>query len=89
MITLMDKHAIIKLKLAGHSNRAVAKMLHINRKTVAKYWNEHLEQNSLIDTEQADIKEIQEVICSEPTYDSSGRKARKYTEEMDKFLTKS
>jgi len=82
----MDKHAIIKLKLAGHSNRAVAKMLHINRKTVAKYWNEHLEQNSLIDTEQADIKEIQEVICSEPTYDSSGRKARKYTEEMDKFL---
>jgi transposase len=32
--TLMDKHAIIKLKQKGYSNRKVAKMLHVNRKTV-------------------------------------------------------
>ena len=28
----MDKHSIIKLKLEGHSNRAVAKMVGIDRK---------------------------------------------------------
>lgn len=38
----MDKHAIIRLKKEGHSNRKVAEMLHINRKTVAKYWNKYI-----------------------------------------------
>jgi len=32
VINLMDKHAIIKLKKEGHSNRQVAKILHIDRK---------------------------------------------------------
>jgi transposase len=82
----MDKHAIIKLKLAGHSNRKVAKMLHINRKTVAKYWDEYNEQIELLDAKGANTKIIQETICNEPIYNSSGRKPRKYTKEMDQFL---
>ena len=82
----MDKHAIIKLKKEGHSNRQVAKMLHINRKTVAKYWNEYQGQLELLDGEMANIKAVQEEICSEPTYDTSKRKSRKYTEEMDMYL---
>lgn len=86
VITLMDKHAIIKLKKEGHSNRQVAKMLHINRKTVAKYWNEYQGQLELLDGEMANIKAVQEEICSEPTYDTSKRKSRKYTEEMDMYL---
>ncbi len=82
----MDKHAIIKLKLAGHSNRKAAKMLHINRKTVAKYWNEYKEQTELLDAKGANTKTIQETICTEPIYDASGRKPRKYIKEMDQFL---
>lgn len=39
----MDKHSIIKLKNEGYSNREVAKLLSINRKTVAKYWNEYVD----------------------------------------------
>ena len=37
----MDKSSIIKLKEQGYSNRKVEKMLNINRKTIAKYWNEY------------------------------------------------
>ena len=69
MIVLMDKHAIIRLKKEGHSNRNVAGMLHINRKTVAKYWNEYLRQIEILTHETANVKAIQEEICSEPTYD--------------------
>lgn len=81
----MDKHAIIKLKLEGHSNRKLAKMLSIDRKTIAKYWNEYKDQVQLLTTE-GDNKEVQEKICSEPSYDSTNRKPRKYTIEMDQFL---
>lgn len=82
----MDKHAIIRLKKEGHSNRKVAGILHIDRKTVAKYWNEYLEQMEGLTDEGANVKGIQEEICSEPTYDTSGRKCRKYTKEMDMYL---
>jgi DNA-binding CsgD family transcriptional regulator len=34
----MDKYSIIKLKEQGKSNRAVADLIGINRKTVARYW---------------------------------------------------
>lgn len=86
VIILMDKHAIIKLKLEGHSNRKLEKMININRKTIAKYWNEYKNQMKLLSSTGADNKEIQEKICSEPVYDSSNRKSRKYTPEMDQFL---
>ena len=82
----MDKHAIIRLKKERHSNRKVAGMLHINRKTVAKYWNEYIEQIDGLSNETANVKIIQEKICSEPTYDTSSRKCRKYTKEMDMYL---
>ena len=48
MMTIMDKQAIIRLKREGHSNRTVAEMLQINRKTVAKYWNEYRDTISQI-----------------------------------------
>ncbi len=40
----MDKYIIIKLKKEGLSKRKATKLLNINRKTVAKYWNEYQEQ---------------------------------------------
>ena len=86
MVTLMDKHAIIKLKREGHSNRKVAVMLSINRKTVAKYWNEYQNQLALLRVEASDLKAVQEEICSTPTYNTSTRKDRKYTLEMDMYL---
>ena len=61
-------------------------MLHINRKTVAKYWNEYLGQIDNLTDETANVKDIQEKICSKPTYDTSSRKCRKYTKEMDMYL---
>lgn len=81
----MDKHAIIKLKEEGHSNRKVAAMLHINRKTVAKYWNEHCKQLEML-YDDANLKATQEKICTEPKYDIATRKSRKYTDEIDLYL---
>ena len=86
VIILMDKHTIIKLKLEGYSNRKLEKMLSINRKTIAKYWNEYKNQMKALATNGSDKKEIQEKICSKPTYDATNRKSRKYTPEMDRFL---
>ncbi len=82
----MDKHAIIKLKQEGYSNRKVAKMLHVNRKTVGKYWNEYCGQLQALTTHSCDAKVIQEEICSAPTYDSTNRKWRKYNKEIDLYL---
>lgn len=41
----MDKLVIILEKLKGKSNREVAKITNNNRKTVAKYWGEYLENS--------------------------------------------
>jgi predicted transcriptional regulator len=79
----MDKHSIIKLKMEGESNRSVAKLLNINRKTVSRYWNEYLNHQKELQNPNSDIAEVQEKIVSAPKYDSSNRKARKYTKEID------
>jgi orotate phosphoribosyltransferase-like protein len=76
VITIVDKHSIINLKKKGHSNRKIAKMLRINRKTVAKHWYDHVKQNAELLKENIDVKLIQEEIYNEP----------KYTEEIDSYL---
>lgn len=86
MKELMDKHTIIKLKQQGHSNRKVAKLTGINRKTIAKYWNEHSNQLKELSNPTIPVLITQEMIVSEPKYDSSNRKSRKYTKEMDDKL---
>lgn len=84
----MDKHAIIKLKEQGVSNRKAATLLGINRKTVARYWNEYRKQSSLLLNTVGKVEEIQEKLCEAPAYDTSSRKTRKYTTEMDETLNK-
>ncbi|HEM9293103.1 IS21 family transposase [Streptococcus agalactiae] len=86
MKNLMDKHSIIKLKNEGYSNREVAQMLSINRKTVAKYWNEYLECIEELNNPSKDKGSLLEQIASAPKYDSSNRKKTKYTKEIDAFL---
>ena len=39
MKNLLDVSAILKLKEKGLSNRAIARTLGIDKKTVNKYWN--------------------------------------------------
>lgn len=84
----MDKHTIIRLKLEGDSNREVAKMLGINRKTVAKYWNDYKELQKNLDEGKVDARIVLEKIAQEPKYDSSNRKKVKYTKELDEYLDK-
>lgn len=82
----MDKHAIIKLKNQGYSNREAAKILKINRKTVAKYWNEYKENVKNLDNPNLYRALVQEKIAKAPSYDSSNRKKVKYTKEVDEYL---
>lgn len=84
MKSLMDKSAIIKLREQGYSNRKIAKMLKINRKTVNKYWNEYKENLEKLNnaTDEKEIKEIQEKITSKPKYNSANRVRSKITPEF-------
>lgn len=90
MIKLMDKSAIIKLKEQGYSNRKIHDMLNIDRKTVAKYWNEYKRNVQKLNIAEGDmeIKEIQEKIVSEPKYNSASRVRRKITPEFQNALKK-
>lgn len=87
VINLMDKHTIIKLKKEEYSNRQVAKMLSINRKTVARYWNEYKDQLELLSSDAScDITSIQENICAPPAYNIENRTWRKYSQQLDTFI---
>ena len=44
MVGLMKKVEVITLKNKGLSNRAVARQIGIDRKTVARYWEEYKRQ---------------------------------------------
>lgn len=85
----MDKYSIIRLKLDGKSNRAVASTLGIDRKTVADYWNEFKDSSEKLGLDinsPEDIRELQSKMLDEPRYDTSSRRPRKYTAEIDAFL---
>ena len=90
MKDLMEKSSIIKLKEQGYSNRKVEKLLKINRKTVAKYWNEYKDNLQRLNNtkDNLEIVEIQEKITSKPKYNSEGRVKRKITPEFIESLKK-
>ena len=90
MIDLMDKSSIIKLKEKGFSNRKIQEMLKIDRKTVAKYWNEYKENLQKLNNtkDSLEIKEIQERIVATPKYNSENRVRRKITDAFLKELNK-
>ena len=59
-IELIDVHSIIKLKKEGYSNRAISNILHINRKTIAKHWNEYsAAQDKLKTANKTEVLHIQ------------------------------
>ena len=85
VINIMQQHTIITLKNEGHSNREVARMMGVSRKTVARYWDEYKEQISLLGM-GGDTRGIQEAITKGPSYDTSNRKPLKYTPAIDEAL---
>lgn len=85
-MNITDKHAIIKLKTQGHSSRKTAEILGINRKTVARYWNDYLAKNEKLNDPMSNTKQVQEDITSTPKYNSSNRKSRKYSDAIDQAL---
>jgi len=88
MITLINEHAIIQLKLNGWSNRKIATELDIDRKTVARYWNRYLDIRKRMDSSVSlqEVRELTEEITRKPAYNSNGRKRRKYNAEIDELL---
>jgi transposase len=84
MKKLLDISAILKLKEKGLSNRAIAKTLGIDKKTVNKYWNEYKSNFEKLETtnNSKEILAIQENIISKPKYNSESRVRRKITPEF-------
>ena len=60
-------------------------MTGINRKTVARYWDEYVMQLDALPI-TGDVKALQEAIVSVPKYHSGSRNPRKYTEAIDVLL---
>lgn len=86
MKKLVDKLRIITYKEEGKSNREVSRIMGIDRKTVSKYWNDYKRYKNEINKPKIDIQDIQEKIVEKPTYDSSNRKRRKFTAEIEEKL---
>lgn len=82
----MDRLEIIQEKLKGKSNREIARVSGSNRKTVAKYWNEYLENDIELMNKKANVKEIQEKMTEAPKYNSENRERRKFTEDIAEEL---
>lgn len=85
MIEKMEKNAIITLKLKGKSNRWIAKECGIDRKTVARYWDEYKRLTNQLNVE-GEKREIQEALVSAPKYNISNRQPYKYNVEIDEAI---
>jgi len=81
----MKKNEVIILKLNGQSNRQIARDCGLNRKTVARYWNEYLKLTEQL-TPDGDNRAIQEQIVAKPKYKTPSKAPFKYTPEIDKAI---
>ena len=90
MKTIMQKYQIIQLKKKGWSNNRIHKEFGFSRNTIRKYWNEYQEGcNKLIQNGTGIVDhDVIESLIENPKYDSSNRKPRKYTQEIDDLLRK-
>ena len=85
MIELMENNTIITHKTHGKSNRWIAKETGLNRKTVARHWNEYQRLIGQLKPD-GDNRAIQEQIKTGPQYNATSRKPVKYTPEIDKAI---
>lgn len=86
MVGILEKSEIINLKRRGKSTREVARITGMDRKTVARYWNEYQQLEKAMQESGADHHEIQEALCAKPKYKAGKRPKKKYTEEIDSLL---
>ena len=82
MIEQMEKNTIVTLKLKGKSNREVARITGIHRKTEARYWTEYQRLAGELQPD-SDNRATQEEIVSQPRYDTTSRMPLKYTTQID------
>ena len=64
----MTKKSVILLKEQGLSNREVSRQLKMDRKTVARYWDEYKHHISKLSIEGVDTREIQDELYKTPKY---------------------
>jgi transposase len=81
----MEQNTIITLKHKGKSNRWISKETGIDRKTVARYWDEYQRLTKRLNQE-GENREIQEELVSGPKYDVSTRTPTKYTKRIDEAI---
>jgi len=60
MLRQMDKGKVIGMKMAGMSNRAIARQLGYGREKISAVWSEYNAALSRLKDPQADIKAVQE-----------------------------
>lgn len=90
MKTIMQKYEIIRLKKEGWSDNRISKTFGVSRNTIRKYWKSYcsnLDELLKLDP-NVDTRKVIETLIDDPSYDSSKRTARKYSEEMDIQLRK-
>ncbi len=87
MLTTNEKSKIIDLKRAGQSTRKIAELLHINRRTISRYWNETQLKLDEMEQKGTDERTIQSELYSPPVYQNRTGHKRKVTPEFTKRLT--
>lgn len=91
MINYMDYQTLINLKLKGLSNQKVADVIGVSRETVRRRWKKYCTEHDKLVTggmTDVELETTKEKVITPPSCDSSGRKPRKYTPEIDELLEK-
>lgn len=83
----MKYNQVLQFKLEGYSNRKTAKITGVNRKTVAKKWYEYKEAQAQLKVDENN-RLAKEQLAMGRTYDISGRKKQKYTQEIEEHIIK-
>jgi transposase len=87
----MDKMAIITHHREGLSNRAIARKLGMNRKTVNKYVKKYIDDSNNIAIAEANkdskaVRDAQNNLLDKPSYTLTKRTKRKYNDEIDALI---
>ena len=86
MHSIMDKGKVIGMKLAGMSNREINRKHGYDRDKISEVWSEYNAALTRLKDPTADIKAIQDEMCTDPKYDTSKRTKRKYTPVVEEAL---
>ncbi len=87
MIRMSTKQKIILRKYRdGDSERKIARELKVNRTTVRRYLNEYKRAREELLCSDPNDESLIDNLVKPPTYNSTNRDKKKYTEEIDKEI---